>query len=148
MISTELLCAIIHFVVLLLFVALYFFVIMPCVTRTIKIPPRYDGNVPSGDISTVNGLGFSFFGDYRYDMKTQSYVTYEFLTLIIPLFPINCYRVKLLQDYNENHKTTIRRYHIYGTEKWHWFEVMSVYVGSFSGIAFFVIIINLLQFIF
>ena len=148
MISTELLWAIIHFVIVLLFVALYFFVVMPRVTRTIKIPPRYNGKVPSGDIGTFNGIGLNFLGDYRYDWKTRSFVTYEFFTLLIPIFPTNCYRVRLLQDYSENHKTIVRKYHIYGTEKWHWFEVTSVYIAGFSGIALLVVIINLFQAIF
>lgn len=148
MISDELLWAIFHFVAVVSIVALFFFVIMPRVTRTIKIPPRYNGNVPSGDIGTFNGIGISLLGEFRYDIRIQTYVTYEFVSLIIPLFPTNCYRVRLIEDYRINHKRSTQKFHIYGTEKWHWFEVLSIYLMGFSGIALLVVFINLMQAIF
>lgn len=146
--SQELVYAIINLAVVVTIVAVFFLVISPRITKHINIPPRFDGKVPSGDIGTFNGIGLNFLGDYRYDWKTRSFVTYEFFTLLIPIFPTNCYRVRLLQDYSENHKTIVRKYHIYGTEKWHWFEVTSVYIAGFSGIALLVVIINLFQAIF
>lgn len=146
--SQELIYSIINLAVVAVILALYFVIIMPRMEKFINIPPRFDGKVPNGDFGTFNGIGLCLLGDFRYDWRTQTMVKYEFLTLIVPLFPTNCYRAKITQEYSVNHKRHITKYKIYGTEKWHWFEVLSIYVMGFGGLALLVAVINLLQAIF
>lgn len=59
----------------------------------IETSPRFDGKKPNDSFSTYNGIGFSLFGDFRYDSRTRSTAQYEFFTLGVPLIPCACWRI-------------------------------------------------------
>lgn len=84
-------------------------------------------------MNTFNGIGAIAFGCFR--KIGMTHVSYVFLTLLVPLIPIGCYRVE--KGEKESHKEgAIRKettpYKIYGSERWNWMEVLYVYLFSYS----------------
>lgn len=83
---------------------------------------------PLGTVS-VSGIGFTFFETGRYDYATMSSAQYLFFCFLIPLIPVGCYRA---QTMGSSGRST--EYRIFGHEKWRFWEVVSVYLGTYSWI--------------
>ena len=87
----------------------------------IETSPRVDGKKPNDSFSTYNGIGFSLFGDFRYDSRTRSTAQYEFFTLGVPLIPCACWRISSERVYptiddGYSHKEK-KDFIVYGSEK-------------------------------
>jgi len=95
----------------------------------------YNGKDTYPPLSTINNIGFGFWGDYRRDLNGSS-VKYVFFSILIPLIPISCCRATkgLTIDLGRQgyaHKTETD-YTIYGTEKWNFLEVLYIYLKTIS----------------
>ncbi len=95
----------------------------------------YNGKDTNPPLSTVNTVGFNLYGDFRMDIN-GSMVKYNFFCIFFPLFPIGCYRAKLISTNYLGRKgaaqVTQVKYEIYGTEKWDFVEVMLIYLFTIS----------------
>lgn len=101
-----------------------------------KMQPRYNGentNIPMG---TVNGIGLVLYGtDFRsHSALTSNHnfisseVKYLFFTILyVPIIPLGCYRVDLTGYKRKNYKRTETSYYVYGTERWAFWEVISIF---------------------
>lgn len=79
-------------------------------------------------LGTGNGLGISLFEGGRYDEKTGADVYYQFITILLPIFPIGCYIAKKTGYHRQNHKKATTSYQIYGTAKWNGWELLFIYL--------------------
>ena len=111
----------------------------------------YNGKDTNPSISTINNVGFNLYGNFRIDLN-GSCVKYLFFSLLIPLFPIGCYRVKegkteyLGRQGVESVSKT--KYTIYGTEKWNSIEVLIIYMIVIAALLVLLIIIFSWDYIF
>ena len=90
-----------------------------------------DGKAPdNNELGSYGLVGITLNGNFRYVGKT--YVSYKFLTFIVPIIPLACYRVTSDGTYNTgyNEKTTF--YRIYGSEKWYGIEILQIYLFNYS----------------
>ena len=78
-------------------------------------------------LGTMNGIGFTLYEGGRFDIHTMSSSHYLFFCLLIPLFPVDCYRAQMI---GSSGKST--RYKIFGHEKWRFWEVFSIYLRAYS----------------
>ena len=112
----------------------------------------YNGKELAFPLSTINAIGFNLYGNYRFDIINGSSVKYMFFCVLLPLFPVGCYRAvegewKRLgrQGAAQVSKT---KYSIYGTEKWSLVEVLIIYLYVISIVLVFLIIYNSWDYIF
>ncbi len=125
------------------------FLIVPIIDKHIwKFTPVYNWEKPTCDFGTWNGIGIVLIGfGFRKDYLNDSEVKYAFLSFLIPLIPIGCYRVsKLGSDsfgggYIQETTTT---YKIYGTEEWRIHEIIISYITIVCGVVFVILLINLI----
>lgn len=125
------------------------FLIVPCIDNYIyKNTPIYNGARPTSSFESWNGIGVILIGPgFRKDPINDSEVKYAFLSFIIPLIPIGCYRVTEISSdnfgggYIQEYHT---KYKIYGTEKWCIHEVFLSYISIGCGVAFFILFVNLM----
>ena len=108
------------------------------------LSPRYDGKNIDVEMGNVNGCGMDMCGLFlhfrRHNLspehsqfhKNESIVVYRCLTFIfIPIVPVGCYRINIwVEREQRSSKRTISRYQIYGTERWIFWEVLSIYCLS------------------
>lgn len=81
-----------------------------------------------------NGIGFTFFGDYREVGDTA--VSYYCFCIIGPLIPLGCYRVRrgeTKRRFGQSGYST--SYQIYGSEKWNFLEIINLISFSFASIS-------------
>lgn len=90
-------------------------------------------------LGTINGIGFNLYEGGRLDYATMSTAHYLFFCFIIPLFPIGCYRAQMTES---SGKST--QYRIYGHDKWRFWEVVSIYLATYSWIGGIISIIALI----
>ena len=105
------------------------------------LSPRYDGKNKNVSLGTGNGCGFAmsgtlFFNFREHDLSKAPFysygetkVAYRFFTfLFIPIIPLGCYRIGSYSSMvRHNRKRYSEAYTIYGTEKWLFWEVVSIY---------------------
>ena len=136
---------------LLVPIAIYFSIallIVPCINKVTKYTPIYNGEKPTSSFETWNGIGTILLGPgFRKDSLNDSEVKYAFLSILIPLIPIGCYRVTEISTdsfgggYIQENTT---KYKIYGSERWRIHEVILIYVSIACGLAFFILFVNLM----
>lgn len=98
-------------------------------TFNIKVP---NGKSPS-NLGTTNGIGSTLLGGFRsYD---NSLVFYDFICLIVPLFPVGCYRA-VPGETTQSRKTTSTSYRFYGSEKMKGLEILQVYLVTWGWLPF------------
>lgn len=95
----------------------------------IKVP---NGESP-GNLGTTNGIGSTLLGGFR--SYNDSLVFYDFICLIIPLFPIGCYRA-VPGETSKKGKTTSTSYRFYGSEKMKGLEILQIYMVSLGWLPF------------
>lgn len=132
--------------------------VVTCIANTIisrfdkgglKIPPRYDGKHPPNILQTWNGIGFSFYGKFRGDLKTSSYARYLcFCIFSVPIIPIGCYRVEYGEFQRISHKQEVQNYKVYGSEKWRFWECVSIYLLGITIVFALIGVIKLLEALF
>ena len=81
-------------------------------------------------LGSVNGIGFRLLRGGRTEFSTNSQAWYLFFCVIIPLFPIGCYRATQVSSNSRG-----QSYRIYGHEKWRFWEIVSIYISSFAWVA-------------
>ena len=105
----------------------------------IETSPRFDGKMPNDSFSTYNGIGFSLFGDFRYDSRTRSTAQYEFFTLGVPLIPCACWRISSERVYptiDDGYSRKEKKdFIVYGSEKIYFLEFFSIMLLTWSGTA-------------
>lgn len=84
-------------------------------------------------LSIWNSVGAVCLGNYR-DVG-NTHVSYGFLSIILPLIPIGCYRVA--EGETTTHREGAARvsstpYITYGSEKWNTLEILHVYLSSWN----------------
>lgn len=102
-------------------------------------------------LGTGNGIGLTLLGEFRpsFNGIESTHVAYYFFVFLnIPIIPLGCYRVSEVSSTWKNHKRNVTRYNIYGKEKWKIHEVLLLYFQAIAGIALFVGVICLLEWIF
>lgn len=114
---------------------------------------RYNGiDTDKPVLYSWNNIGFSLLGDFRYDLMNNSRVKYYFFCVVIPVFPLGCYRVNEGLTTDLGRKGAFREsktdYTIYGTEKWSALEVLSIYLIGIAGVSAFGIVVELCGLIF
>lgn len=107
-----------------------------------NLPPIYNGKNANISMGTINGFGKTLCGnlfdfrshmsspsDYRFHSLVSSNVKYLFFTIFfIPVIPLGCYRVDTgVYHQQVSRKRQVTSYRIYGTEKWVFWEVISIY---------------------
>lgn len=113
--------------------------------KGLKVPPRYDGKQLPISLQTWNGCGLSFYGEYRVDLRNSSHARYLcFCLFSIPIIPIGCYRVGMGDFQRVNYKQTVQNYKIYGSEKWRFWECVSIYIIGIATVFILIGVINLL----
>lgn len=83
--------------------------------------------------SILNSVGTVFLGNYR--NVGDTHVSYVFLSVIFPIFPIGCYRVTegKTTSYREGAaRVRSTAFKIFGSEKWNLLEILNVYLSSWS----------------
>lgn len=90
-------------------------------------------------LGTANGIGFTLYGTGRYDYNTGSTAHYLFFCFFIPLLPLGCYRAQMVGS-----KGRSTQYRIFGHEKWRFWEVISIYLSTYSWIGGIISIIALI----
>lgn len=91
-------------------------------------------------LGTGNGIGFVLLNSTgRYDYNSNSTAWYLFFSIIIPIIPIGCYRASEV-----GRKGNSTQYKIYGHEKWKFWEVVSIYLGTYTWIAGIIFIIAII----
>lgn len=98
------------------------------------LPP--DGKKPVS-LTTVNFIGVTMFGDFRhYDIDGEdSYVSYYCFAVIIPLIPLNCYRVVQKGG---------NRYYFISSDEMRGKEVICVYLNALKWVLSIAAVIYLL----
>lgn len=90
---------------------------------------------PNGDqpgyLGPFRDLGQNFLGNFKFRKIEDTYVSYTFFMLILPLFPTGCYRVK---SDTSGFRTT---WLFYGSEKSNSSELLSVYLMLYGLIIWF-----------
>lgn len=94
--------------------------------------PSYNPSSPL--LGTINWIGFTFLGCYR--CFSGTFVTYRFISFILPIVPIGCYRVKDVTEQESKSLGNTKYYQIYGKEPWRFWEVFHIYVLKYAGMAF------------
>ena len=116
---------------LAIFVGLWFFnakVIIPKKIEQIRQWPYTKFAKCSPPLGTINGIGFTLLGGWgRYDPDTNSTAYYLFFSFFVPLITLGCYRAI---EVAENGNST--QYQIFGHDKWRFWEVLAVYLSSYS----------------
>lgn len=95
----------------------------------------------SPPLGTGNGIGFTLLnGGGRYDVNTNSTAWYLFFCFFfIPILPLGCYRASEVGSRGKS-----MQYRIFGHEKWRFWEVLSIYLASYSWIGGIVFIIAII----
>lgn len=124
------------------------FLIVPRINKFAKYTPIYNGINPATGFETWNGIGVTLLGaGFRKDSLNDSEVMYAFFCVIIPLFPIDCYRVKEIGSdsfgggYIQENTT---KYKIYGKEKWQIHEIILLYITIACSFTIIIFSINIL----
>ena len=101
-------------------------------SKSFKVSPA--NNDPFPELSTWNTIGTTIHGSFREVGGTH--VSYVFLSLFFPLIPIGCYRVKEGPSISPHRDGAAWKsstsYSVYGSEKWNFWEVLHVYLCSWS----------------
>lgn len=106
----------------------------------------YNGKDTNLTLSTINNIGYRFYGDFRRDTNGST-VKYLFFCFFFPLFPIGCYRAtEGPTEFHVKHDDT--KYIIYGTEKWNVLEILIIYLYMLAAILVCIIIYNSWDYIF
>jgi hypothetical protein len=72
---------------------------MQAAVRRASVFGEVDDKHTSPSLSTINGIGTTFYGSRDADPATQSYITtHWFVVLMLPILPLACYRVKRTGD--------------------------------------------------
>jgi hypothetical protein len=72
---------------------------MQAAVRRAGVFGEVDDKHTSPSLSTINGIGTTFYGSRDADPATQSYITtHWFVVLMLPILPLACYRVKRTGD--------------------------------------------------
>lgn len=116
-----------------------------------RLSPFKDFRLCDPPLWIRNGIGFTLYRGGRKDMiyskcgdytKTSiSYSYYLFFCILLPIFPIGCYRaseVNLPRRWGQG-----QSYRIYGREKWKFWEVVYIYINVLAGVAVFCCILNI-----
>ena len=90
-------------------------------------------------LGSINGIGFRLFGSGRVDYSTGSEAWYLFFCFLVPLFPVGCYRAT---EVSSSGRST--SYRIFGHEKWRFWEVVSIYISTYTWFAGFISVICLI----
>ena len=107
--------------------------------RNITITRAPNGKKP-GTLGRVLGIGVLMIGRWR--KYADTYVGYSFIIFVLPLFPLGCYRYKIV-------KTDLNSitYNFYWSEEWSGKEVFCIYSYFYGGIIWSIsLIIQLFQF--
>ena len=105
-----------------------------------KLKPRYNSQSTDVPMGTGNGIGLVLYGnDFRHHSAiTQdnnfisSEVKYLFFTIFyVPIIPLGCYRVGWGGFKRYSHKKSVTSYYVYGTERWVFWEVISIFCIPF-----------------
>ena len=94
--------------------------------RNITITSKPNGEKPN-TLGRVLGIGVVIIGKWR--KYADTYVGYTFFTFILPLFPIGCYRYKIVKT--ELNSIT---YNFYGSEEWSKKELFCIYSYFYGSI--------------
>lgn len=141
--------SIVYFLISFIVTLFILFKLVPYVDDMKTSLPQYNGDSPSDlDFGTTNGFGFTLLGNFRLDPTTLSYAKYEFFTMIVPIFPISCYRVQDLGISQLNGHTNQKSLKVFGTEKWNIIEVFTIYLQGWSVAVTIGLFINLLSEVF
>lgn len=79
-----------------------------------------------------NAIGFTLVGNYREVGDTV--VAYHYFTIIVPLIPLGCYRVKRGKTTRHIGRGYTTPYIIYGSERWNWLEVVHIIIKGIIGL--------------
>lgn len=93
-------------------------------------PATPTGEKP-GFLGSFMGIGQHLIGSFRKVEGTQ--VAYTFFSVILPIIPTGCYRVKLLSSEGGGsfHQS---KWIIYGKEESMWDEVLNIYLTYYGGL--------------
>ncbi len=99
---------------------------------------------PNGEkpeiLGCVFGIGVLLVGRWR--KYADTYVGYTFFFFLAPLFPIGCYRYKVVKSAINSAK-----YNIYGSEEWSGKEIFCIYAYFYGGIIWFMLLLMQIIFI-
>lgn len=95
---------------------------------------RQSYTTSSPTLGTINWIGFTFLGCYRYYSGT--FVTYRFLSFVLPIIPLGCYRVKdVTEQESSSPYEDSKYYQIFGKESWRFWEVLHIYIQRYASMA-------------
>lgn len=117
--------------------------------KTKDFPVQAANGEKPDSLSTLNGIGYSLIGGFR--TVEDTHVSYVFLCLFIPLFPVGCYRVKEgnFKSFRDGvYRKTTTDVQCMGSEKWRILEIIQVYLSSYSIMAIIICIVWLMSLIF
>lgn len=103
--------------------------------KNFHVRPANDIVPPS--LGTVNSIGITCMGIFR-DIG-ETHVSYFFVSLLVPIIPIGCYRVKegiTTSGKDGAFRKVTTPYKIYGSEKWNGLEILQIYLYTYSIAAF------------
>jgi hypothetical protein len=84
-------------------------------------------------LSTINGFGFTVYGNSDYDAETRSYIaTHYFVALFIPIFPIARYRV--IHEAG-GHYRFLGKLPLRAADRWHLWLAITASIAAIIGIS-------------
>ena len=117
---------------------------------TDRYKPRYNGKSTDIPLGTGNGIGLHFLGDYRHDYISDGSTNvsyYFFVFFFLPIIPLGCYRIQEGSTYSPSHHRSTTRYKIYGTEKWKFTEVVTIYLKTWGALIAVLLIFSLIGYL-
>ena len=88
------------------------------------ITPIYNNPI----LGTGNMIGITIQKGSRFDYNTGACAGYSFLTILLPIIPINCYLLKETGYHRESHKKATTYYKFYGRLPWNIWEILFIYL--------------------
>lgn len=95
-------------------------------------------------LGTMNMIGITIHKGYRFDSCTGAEAGYSFLTIFLPLIPLNCYLLKEIGFHRESHKKSTTSYKFYGYLRWNIWEILFIYFWWYSWVGGIVSIIAII----
>lgn len=96
-----------------------------------------NGEKPS-TLFTFMGIGQNLFGLFKFREVADTYVSYTFFCLILPLFPTGCYRVRLTGT-EVGVLGNRQEWIIFGSEKFDFKEIVAVYLYAYGFLLWFIL---------